>query len=79
MHRRVQEIGGILSLIIIAIVAISLASWTITDPSLNHAIDTPAKNYLGSFGAIIADLGMQFLGLGTIFLLAPPPLSGRSD
>jgi S-DNA-T family DNA segregation ATPase FtsK/SpoIIIE len=40
----------------------SLASYTPTDPSWNLAIEGTPKNSLGSFGAIISDLFLQFFG-----------------
>jgi len=72
IHRRFQEILGLGLLAILAAITLSLATWSITDPSFNHAVNLPVKNYLGKIGAIIADLGMQSFGIGTIILLLPP-------
>ena len=49
----------------------SLASWSIHDPSLNHATEEPAKNLLGYGGAVVADLLFQTLGLASIWVFLP--------
>ena len=51
--------------------ALALATWSVQDPSLSHAIDAPVHNLLGMPGAIAADLMMQLLGLGSLALLLP--------
>jgi len=49
----------------------SLATWSVHDPSLNNATGVVPRNLLGSWGAVIADLGIQSLGLAAIFLFLP--------
>jgi S-DNA-T family DNA segregation ATPase FtsK/SpoIIIE len=49
----------------------SLATWSVHDPSLNNATRAVSRNLLGDWGAVIADLGMQSLGLAAIFLFLP--------
>jgi S-DNA-T family DNA segregation ATPase FtsK/SpoIIIE len=49
----------------------SLATWSVHDPSLNNATRAVPRNLLGSWGAVIADLGIQSLGLAAIFLFLP--------
>jgi len=49
----------------------SLATWSVHDPSLNNATRVVARNLLGSWGAVTADLGIQSLGLAAIFLFLP--------
>jgi DNA segregation ATPase FtsK/SpoIIIE, S-DNA-T family len=56
----------------IFILALSLASWSPADPSLNHATGARAENWLGSFGAIVADQLIQFMGLGVLAFLFIP-------
>jgi hypothetical protein len=52
--------------------AIAMASWSVNDPSLNHATAAPVRNLVGTPGAIVADLLLQVLGLGAVaFLFAP--------
>jgi S-DNA-T family DNA segregation ATPase FtsK/SpoIIIE len=49
----------------------SLATWSIYDPSFNNATQASPRNILGSWGAIVADLAMQSLGLAAIILFLP--------
>jgi S-DNA-T family DNA segregation ATPase FtsK/SpoIIIE len=61
-------------LIIVAIACLawaSLATWSIYDPSFNNATQAAPRNILGSWGAIVADLTMQSLGLAAIILFLP--------
>ena len=53
------------------VAALALATWSVQDPSLSHATDAPVHNLLGKPGAIVADLLMQLLGLGSLALLLP--------
>src|SRR5690606_23208101 len=41
------------------------------DPSFSHATDNPVTNAMGYPGAVVADLLMQFLGLGAVAALVP--------
>ena len=50
---------------------VSLATWSVHDPSLNNATRVIPRNLLGGWGAVIADLGIQSLGLAAIFLFLP--------
>ena len=50
---------------------VALATWSVHDPSLNNATPVVPRNLLGGWGAVIADLGIQTLGLATIFLFLP--------
>jgi S-DNA-T family DNA segregation ATPase FtsK/SpoIIIE len=49
----------------------SLATWSIYDPSFNNATQAAPRNVLGHWGAIVADLAMQSLGLAAIILFLP--------
>ena len=72
LMRRSFELAGIVCFMIIVAVAASLASWTITDPSFNHATGSKPTNWLGGPGAVIADQLIQNLGLATLpFLFIP--------
>src|SRR5271155_1442696 len=71
LRRRLREMGGIALLSLAMIAALALASWSVDDPSLSHATDSPVHNLLGRPGAIAADLMMQLLGLGSLALLLP--------
>lgn len=49
----------------------SLATWSVHDPSFNNATRTAPRNLLGGWGAVVADLAIQSLGLASIFLFLP--------
>ena len=70
--RRLFEAAGAALFLVIITVCLSLASWSVDDPSLNHALDRAANNWLGYPGAVVADELMQFFGLGVIVLVAIP-------
>jgi S-DNA-T family DNA segregation ATPase FtsK/SpoIIIE len=49
----------------------SLATWSVHDPSFNNATRAAPRNLLGGWGAVVADLAIQSLGLASIFLFLP--------
>jgi DNA segregation ATPase FtsK/SpoIIIE, S-DNA-T family len=65
---------GIISLA--AVLAAALATWSVSDPSLNHATSGPVRNALGAPGAVMADILMQSIGLATAVFLVPLVLWG---
>ncbi len=71
LRRRLREVGGVALISLAMMAALALATWSVQDPSLSHAIDAPVHNLLGVPGAIAADLMMQLLGLGSLALLLP--------
>jgi S-DNA-T family DNA segregation ATPase FtsK/SpoIIIE len=71
----VRLIGGIL-IAIVAILLVSLASWSVDDPSLSYATTKPAQNWLGFPGAVIADITFQVFGLSILIALIPLALWG---
>ncbi|HEY0570026.1 MAG TPA: DNA translocase FtsK 4TM domain-containing protein, partial [Enterovirga sp.] len=74
MRRRVAEGLGLCLLGLAGGLAVALASWSINDPSLNHATSAPVRNLAGAPGAMAADLLIQILGLGAIAFLLPPAI-----
>ena len=50
---------------------LSLATWSVHDPSLNNATRVAPRNLLGGYGAVIADLSIQSLGLTSIIFFLP--------
>ncbi len=56
--------------------SLALLTWSVGDPSLNHATNARPHNLLGAPGAIAADIVMQFIGLASLALLAPPAFWG---
>ncbi|WP_226582993.1 DNA translocase FtsK 4TM domain-containing protein [Acuticoccus sediminis] len=58
------------------VLAVALATWTVSDPSFTHATDAPVQNAMGSFGAAFADPVMQLFGVAAPLLILPLPLWG---
>src|SRR3974390_2628849 len=76
LRRRLSEIAGLALTTVALLAAIALATWSVQDPSLSHAAQTPVHNLLGFPGAIFSDLAMQLLGLAAVMLLPPEILLG---
>src|SRR6202166_971345 len=76
LRRRFSELAGLALITLALLGAIALATWSVQDPSLSHATQTPVHNLLGFPGAIFADLAMQLLGLASAMLLLPDMLLG---
>src|SRR5215212_10066986 len=76
LARRTLELTGLGLIAAAGGLTAALATWSIADPSLNHATDAPVRNLLRSPGAIAADLAMQLFGLGALALLTPIILWG---
>jgi S-DNA-T family DNA segregation ATPase FtsK/SpoIIIE len=64
--------GGACLLATVAVVWLSLVTWTYSDPSLTHATTAEARNAMGPLGAIIADLLLQMLGFSAVIALVAP-------
>ena len=75
-RRRLAEAVGVVLLAVVVGLGLSLVSWSVDDPSLNHATSEPVRNWLGRGGAVSADLLMQFLGIACAAALAPPAVWG---
>ncbi|SHM95476.1 FtsK/SpoIIIE family DNA translocase [Roseibium suaedae] len=71
MKRNLVGLCGLGVIAVAAAMAAALATWSINDPSLNHATGEPAHNALGKPGAIFADVLMQTIGLATAVFLVP--------
>ncbi|MEP7031420.1 MAG: DNA translocase FtsK 4TM domain-containing protein, partial [Pseudolabrys sp.] len=76
LRRRLSELAGLALITLGLLGAIALSTWSVQDPSLSHATQTPIHNLLGFPGAIFSDLAMQLLGLASILLLLPEALLG---
>ncbi|MBV6658923.1 MAG: DNA translocase FtsK [Devosiaceae bacterium] len=76
LRRHSATVAGAALIGLVVMAIISLATWSVTDPSLSHATAAPVTNMLGAGGAIFADLAMQLLGLGTVLALVPLTLWG---
>ena len=71
VRRNIRGGIGILLILLASAYAASLATWSIEDPSLSHATDSTAQNALGNFGAIIADLTIQLIGIASVVFILP--------
>ncbi len=71
LGNRVRELAGLTLLALTIGIAVALATWSADDPSLNYAVDKSPQNLLGYPGAVVADLLMQFFGLGVMGLIVP--------
>jgi S-DNA-T family DNA segregation ATPase FtsK/SpoIIIE len=74
--RRAAELAGVAILAGVAASSLALLSWSVEDPSLNHATSAPIHNWLGKTGAIGADIAMQFIGVACVAALAAPSFWG---
>jgi len=71
VQRQVTRLSGLAILAVCAFSLASLATWNVADPSFSHATDNVVTNAMGYPGAVIADILMQFLGLGSVVALVP--------
>ncbi len=69
--RRLVELSGLVMLVFAIALTLALATWSVEDPSLNHAVDGPVRNWLGYPGAVVSDLAMQLFGLAALAALLP--------
>jgi len=69
--RRTAEFAGLALVLGTGILGMALATWSVQDPSFNHATHGSVRNLFGGPGAIVADLIMQMLGLSAVAFLAP--------
>ena len=76
LRRRLRECAGLVLITLALLGSIALATWSVQDPSLSHAVSTPVRNLLGTTGAIAADLLMQLFGLAAIVFLLPAAVWG---
>lgn len=76
LRRRAAEIGGMALVAFALATTLALATWSVSDPSLNHATDGAVQNLLGFPGAVLADLVMQLVGLGAVAILVPLAIWG---
>lgn len=71
MRRNLVGAAGLSVIALAAALAAALATWSVNDPSFNHATGHPAQNALGTPGAMVADILMQTIGLATAVFLVP--------
>jgi S-DNA-T family DNA segregation ATPase FtsK/SpoIIIE len=66
LKRRMVEAGGLALIAAGAALLGALYSYSPTDPSINVAVDGPVSNWLGTPGALFADIALQLVGAGAI-------------
>ena len=71
LARRFAEACGVALLVGLVAMGLALMTWSVQDPSLNHATAAPVHNWLRRPGAIASDLVMQMLGLAAIAIMMP--------
>lgn len=76
LNRQASVLIGLLTLAAVVLAFVSLATWTVSDPSLSVSSNEKTQNMLGFPGAVFADLVVQFLGLTAALLLIPPAMWG---
>jgi len=76
LRRNLVGAAGLGIIAFAAMLAAALATWSVSDPSLNHATGGEVRNALGTPGAILADILMQTIGLATAVFLVPLVLWG---
>ncbi len=69
--KRLVELAGAALIAAVAAATLALLTWSVLDPSLDHATSGSVHNLLGWPGAIFADLVTQLLGVASVAMLAP--------
>jgi len=72
----VMRAGGLAMALLAIWTAAALATFSISDPSLNTATDAPVSNIAGPLGATAADLLLQAFGGAAFLLIAPLAIWG---
>lgn len=68
-QRMMHQAVGLSLMCLGAFSLLSLVSYNSGDPSLNRATDQAVSNLGGFFGAVISDLSLQVLGLGSLLIV----------
>jgi S-DNA-T family DNA segregation ATPase FtsK/SpoIIIE len=79
-NRRLNELVGFLMCVFALLLFLALASYSPLDPSMNSASVLTgahaARNWIGVVGALVADLMLQFFGVGAFLLPVFPAVLG---
>lgn len=70
------RLAGAVLTVLAAVLLVSMASWSVDDPSLSYATSKVPANWLGFPGAVVSDLAFQFLGLAGLVMVVPMALWG---
>ncbi len=71
VRRRLREGAGGALVAVSALATLTLATWSVQDPSLSHATAAHVRNILGLPGAVVADLLMQLVGVASVAVFLP--------
>ena len=71
LGKRLAEVFGLALLLVASALAAAFLTWSVQDPSFNHATSGPVRNLLGGPGAMAADLTMQMVGVASTAVLVP--------
>ncbi len=69
---RMLEFLGLVLLALLLILTVSLATWSVNDPSWNNAVSTVPVNFFGYPGAVMSDQLIQYFGLAVLLVIAIP-------
>ena len=70
IKRQAKRIFGIFIFLLAIYLIISLISWHPNDPSFNNHNNGLIQNFMGTTGAVISDLMLQAIGLGSFALIS---------
>jgi DNA segregation ATPase FtsK/SpoIIIE, S-DNA-T family len=70
--------GGLSMILLGVLLAVALATFSISDPSFNTATPAPVQNLAGMAGSSLADLLFQTFGAAAFLLIAPLGIWGGS-
>ncbi|MBW0002724.1 MAG: DNA translocase FtsK [Hyphomicrobiales bacterium] len=76
LTRRALEAAGAALVVSSGATAVALATWSVADPSINHAVNGTVHNLAGYPGAVVSDIMMQMIGLASSAALMAPLLWG---
>ena len=71
LAKRLAEACGLVLLACSGALALAFLTWSVQDPSFNHATSGPVRNLLGGPGAMAADLTMQMVGIAATAVIVP--------
>ncbi|HZS84358.1 MAG TPA: DNA translocase FtsK 4TM domain-containing protein [Stellaceae bacterium] len=68
LRRRLSEAAGLVLFFAALLLGIALVTFDRADPSWNHAVDAPTRNWIGPYGAYLSDALLQTAGAAMLIL-----------
>src|SRR3954453_2642340 len=68
LRRRMSEALGVVLFFAALLLLLAVMSYDHGDPSWNHVVDAPTRNWVGPYGAHLADVLIQATGLAAMVL-----------